>query len=226
MKNLLEKLGGFLALFLMLGWFVAQTFGGLAGTALFGAATPVRLFAGHTLAALFLLGTIRAVLSCSEKAGVTLIRFGNVQRADVLILGGMMFAGYALERLFTALCGIQAETYMQDLLSLPPWQLSLMLVTVILVAPISEELLFRHVLPGLPAEAAPKIGRGTWVRMILSALLFMWIHSQYKQTSTLLLMLWVAVVCTAARWRTGGLALPVGLHGFASILALGFHLLH
>ena len=69
MKNLLEKFGGFLALLLMVGWFAIQTFGGQAGTALFGNSTPVRLLAGHTLAALFLWVTIRAVLSCSEKAG-------------------------------------------------------------------------------------------------------------------------------------------------------------
>ena len=225
MKNLLEKFGGFLALLLMVGWFAIQTFGGQAGTALFGNSTPVRLLAGHTLAALFLWVAIRAVLSRSEKAGVKPIQIGSVRRNDVLILGGLMLAGYALERLYTALFGIQAETYMQGLLSLPSWQLALMLVTVILVAPISEELLFRHVLPGLPAEPAPKIGRGIWVRMILSALLFMLVHSQYQQTSTLLLMLWVAIVCTAARWKTGGLALPVGLHGFASVLALGFQLL-
>ena len=102
----------------------------------------------------------------------------------------------------------------------PDWlammeQLSLAedLVVSVLLAPVSEELLFRG------AMFAALLRRwGIWSAVVIPSVLWALLHVQYE---------WWVVGCIAAsgvllamiRWRSGSLYLPVGLHAAENLLA-------
>jgi uncharacterized protein len=103
-----------------------------------------------------------------------------------------------------------AEIY-QSAVFLPLFWLS-----VGLLAPLVEEMLFRgFLLPGLAARLGPAVA------VTASALLFAAIHIRQYGWVDLVVVFVLGLVFGAARWRTGSLPLAVGLHALVNLVALG-----
>lgn len=128
-----------------------------------------------------------------------------------------MFALYTTEHAYNQLTGQPVETWMIDLLNQPFWPLLTTFIVILTVVPLGEEILFRGVL----LNVFRTTGRWTiWIGIAVIAIIFAKAHSQYQNLSTLLEMAAVSVICSWARLRSDGLALPVLLHIFAAILAV------
>lgn len=97
-------------------------------------------------------------------------------------------------------------------------QTLLLCVSLLVLPPIVEELLYRHfLLSAVPYRAS------SWVAIIAvagTALIFMIAHRNYVFTSTKVLMFTVGVIFGAARVVSNGLLLPIGLHAYAVALGL------
>nr|WP_231390719.1 MULTISPECIES: CPBP family intramembrane glutamic endopeptidase [Pseudomonas] len=91
---------------------------------------------------------------------------------------------------------------------------------VIVLAPLGEELAFRHFLLNLFPFRKP-----LWavVAIVVSALAFAAIHLQYTFRSTVVLLFILALMLAYARIRTGGLLVPMAMHACASTLALAMY---
>jgi membrane protease YdiL (CAAX protease family) len=89
-----------------------------------------------------------------------------------------------------------------------------LLVAVVVLAPVAEEVLFRgFLLPGL--AAGPAGGAGA---VVATALLFAVIHLQYDLFD-MTGVCGLGLLLGAARWHSGSLWLPVGLHMAVNLLA-------
>ena len=88
---------------------------------------------------------------------------------------------------------------------------------VIILAPLGEELAFRHFLLNLFP-----FGKPLWagVAIVVTALAFASIHLQYTFKSTVVLLFVLALMLAYARVKTGGLLVPMAMHACASLLAL------
>ena len=88
---------------------------------------------------------------------------------------------------------------------------------IFLIAPINEEIIFR----GLILNIFTQCGRWLfWLGALISSTLFMLMHYQYQQISTLVEMFAVGMIFCSARWHSGGLLLPILLHIQAAIIAV------
>ncbi|TPV50345.1 CPBP family intramembrane metalloprotease [Pantoea deleyi] len=103
------------------------------------------------------------------------------------------------------------------MLSLPALPLSAFVFTVILLAPLSEEIVFRGVLLNIFITRNPWTG---YVGAVLISAVFAMMHTQYHHLTTYLELFGVALLLNLARLRSGGLLLPVLLHAEASVIAL------
>ena len=85
------------------------------------------------------------------------------------------------------------------------------------IAPLGEELAFRHFLLNLFPFRKP-----LWagVAIVVTALAFASIHLQYTFKSTVVLLFVLALMLAYARVKTGGLLVPMAMHACASLLAL------
>lgn len=88
---------------------------------------------------------------------------------------------------------------------------------VIVLAPLGEELAFRHFLLNLFPFKKP-----LWrlAAIVVTALAFASIHLQYTFKSTVVLLFVLALMLAYARVKTGGLLVPMAMHACASTLAL------
>ncbi|NER59039.1 CPBP family intramembrane metalloprotease [Pseudomonas sp. MAFF212428] len=88
---------------------------------------------------------------------------------------------------------------------------------VIILAPVGEELAFRHFLFNLFPFKQP-----LWalLAIVVTALAFASIHLQYTFKSTVVLLFVLALMLAYARLKTGGLLVPMAMHACASTLAL------
>ena len=222
-KPIAEFLSLLFAGALLLPWFAGQVVGAFAAFATVGNSLPVVLLFGHALATALLWMAVSWACKRWPKAAPPSPSVGAFSLKDAMRLGGLMFAGYAIHHIFVKVTGQRQEHYMQQVMALPGWQFAVAVGAASFLVPLSEELAFRHVLSGLPSAPAPELNVGGWFRILVAVFVFACIHRQYEFLSTFVLLIWVAIVCMWARWKTGGLALPVALHGFASILALIFN---
>ncbi|WP_258307694.1 CPBP family intramembrane glutamic endopeptidase [Pantoea ananatis] len=97
-----------------------------------------------------------------------------------------------------------------------------MFITIIVLAPVGEEILFRGVLLNVFRTTHAWT---MWVGVVIIALLFTSFHSQYQNLSTLAEMMALSAIFAWARIRSGGLLLPILLHSFASILGTVFSII-
>ena len=97
---------------------------------------------------------------------------------------------------------------------------ALLVSMVIVLAPLGEELAFRHFLLNLFPFKKPQ-----WalVAIVVSALAFASIHLQYTFKSTVVLLFILALMLAYARVKTGGLLVPMAMHACASLLALAMY---
>lgn len=128
-----------------------------------------------------------------------------------------LIALYLGEWAFEKLTGAPQEPFMATIFAKPlPGIISTCLV-IFLIAPLNEEIIFR----GMILNVFTLGGRGLfWLGACVSSVLFMLVHSQYQQTSTLIEMFAVGMILCSARRHSGGMVLPVMLHILASVIAV------
>jgi uncharacterized protein len=135
-------------------------------------------------------------------------------------------AVYLAQHAWCAVVDIPKEPYMAALyLGKTPLQIGLFLLTALTIAPLAEELAFRHFLLG----SFPHRRSNAWAAIgtVVTAFAFAVLHmSQYRYPSTIALMVVLGGLFAAARIKTGGLVLPVALHIEAVALGLLLNELH
>ncbi len=102
---------------------------------------------------------------------------------------------------------------------LTPAQIAVMLFSMPILAPIVEELVFRHFL--LSVLPFKKSGWIAGLAVVVTAALFTYIHkTAYIYPTTFVLLFALGVVFAVARIRTDGVALSMGLHAYAIVFGL------
>lgn len=102
---------------------------------------------------------------------------------------------------------------------LTPVQIAVMLVSMPILVPIVEELVFRHFL--LSVLPFKKSGWIAGLAVVVTAALFSLIHkSAYIFPTTFVLLFALGVVFAVARIRTDGVALSMGLHAYAIVFGV------
>ncbi|MBI6851236.1 CPBP family intramembrane metalloprotease [Pseudomonas cichorii] len=168
---------------------------------------------GITGAALLLL----ALIQLRNDGGIRALLGHNTGR--VLRLGvPLIVVAYVVTTFLDVTLGFGREPFMENLLSkFSTAQIILFLSMLIVLPPLSEELLYRHFLIRL----FPITSRSwQWVAVIATAALFMLSHGQYKNWPSFLLLGCLGAFFGAARIATGGVVAPVLLHSFAEVAGM------
>nr|WP_256261433.1 type II CAAX endopeptidase family protein [Pseudomonas gingeri] len=130
-----------------------------------------------------------------------------------------VIAAYALCGIAIAVLGLPREVFMVELLAnLTTWQTLIKIASIIVFAPLAEELFVRHYMLRL----FPYENSRTWqvVAIIVTSTVFAALHFQYGNITTLALIFAVGCVFAIARIASGGLLVPLLLHALAEVVAL------
>lgn len=200
------------AIVITLGWF--KVVGHASNWALFHGYANYYLMVSHLAGMLFLL-----VLVAPYHFWVAQIGVGNIWQRSSLLPTLAVVVVYFAEYSYSKLTGAGQEKYVQELLSKPPEQILALFLTILILAPVSEEIVFRGVL--LNIFRSSRIWT-LWVGVVIIALLFTYIHNQYQNISTFIEIFAISIIFAWARIRSGGLMLPILLHSMASMLAVIF----
>lgn len=130
-----------------------------------------------------------------------------------------VFAIYLADWIYGRISGVPAEQFVVTIFDKPAAGIVTTALTIFLLAPVNEEILFRGVMLNVFRSSRQWT---MWLGALLTSLLFMNVHAQYGNADTFIELLAFALVMCAARIRSGGLLLPVLLHSEAAILALLF----
>lgn len=135
----------------------------------------------------------------------------------------LILVAYAVTTVLDVTLGFGREPFMENLLStFSTTQIILFISMLIVLPPLSEELLYRHFLIRL----FPATNRSwRWVAVIAVAAVFTLTHGQYKNWPSFLLLGCLGVIFGVARIATGGLVAPVLLHSFAEVAGMTSDLL-
>lgn len=142
---------------------------------------------------------------------------GRFQARQAALFALAMLALYLGVFLTEKVMHIPNEPWVKTMLSLPALPLSAFVFTVVVLAPLSEEIVFRGVLLNI------FITRHAWTGYagaVLLAVIFSMMHGQYKHLITFIELFGVALLLSLARLRSGGLLLPVLLHAEAGVIAM------
>ncbi|EBU2048100.1 CPBP family intramembrane metalloprotease [Salmonella enterica] len=143
---------------------------------------------------------------------------GQLRNAGAPWLAGAMAVLYVGEFLLGKVLDLPAEPFMTTLFadkSIPG--VILTLLAVFILAPLSEETLFRGIMLNVFRS---RYSWTMWLGALITSLLFAAVHMQYQNLLTLAEMFLVGLITSAARIRSGGLLLPVLLHMEATALGL------
>lgn len=126
---------------------------------------------------------------------------------------------YLIGLAYAKALGIPREPYMANIYDgKTAIEISLMLLAVVTIVPISEEFALRYFLLG-----AMTFGRSAAWRVLAvigTSVIFSLLHwPQYQFSHTKAIVFAVGCVCGWARVKSGGMLLPISLHAFASALA-------
>ncbi|MGE8066168.1 CPBP family intramembrane glutamic endopeptidase [Pseudomonas sp. NPDC089569] len=168
---------------------------------------------GITGAALLLL----VLVQHRNSGGIRALAGHNIGRA---LRSGLplIVVAYVVGMFLDVKLGFNREPFMANLLSkFSTGQIVLFLVMLVVLPPLSEELLFRQFLIRL----FPITKRSwQWVGVIVVATVFMLTHGQYKNWPSFLLLGCLGVILGVARIATGGLVAPILLHSFAEVAGM------
>lgn len=139
---------------------------------------------------------------------------------SVLILS-VYLVGFAVGQLL----GVPQEKRMATLFNgLSSLESVVLIAGIVIAAPISEELSFRHFLQG--GLTYKDTQAWNWVAAILTAVVFTGMHSSYVHLTTYATIFTLALVLGWMRFRSKSIVLLVLLHGQAGAIALLLNLLY
>lgn len=95
-------------------------------------------------------------------------------------------------------------------------------LTIFLLAPVGEEIVFRGFLLNPFGQCKIKI---QVIVAIVFSLIFSFLHTQYTDPLTISSLFFFSFIASIARFKTGGLLLPIILHIEAAVLAVTFNIL-
>lgn len=130
-----------------------------------------------------------------------------------------VFAIYLADWVYGRVSGVPAEQFVVTIFDKPAAGIVTTALTIFLLAPVNEEILFRGVMLNVFRSSRQWT---LWIGALLTSLLFMSVHAQYGNADTSVELFAFALVMCAARIRSGGLLLPVLLHSEAALLAVIF----
>lgn len=211
-KNLKKLNEAAVAVAIACVWFVVMS--KVGDWALFNLPLGYNLFVQHLTGVAVLLAVIPPY-----HRWMASLEWGRAWQRTSLLPAVAVLAVYSLEHVFAKFTGQPPETWVEEVLSRPPWQLLSVFVTILLLGPVSEEIVFRGVLLNLFRTSRPWT---LWAGIVFTALLFAAVHPQYHHLSTLIELMSLSLIYGWARLRSGGMALPILLHSFSSALAVIF----
>ncbi|MGA3696056.1 lysostaphin resistance A-like protein [Enterobacteriaceae bacterium TYF_5] len=149
---------------------------------------------------------------------IKLMPLGRLQwstlKAPFLALVGLYFISLFL--------GTEDDSWVTEIESITGFAFFLFALSVIFIAPITEEIIFR----GFLLNAGMWYGNiGKWVAIIISSLLFAAMHTQYESITTFILIFVVGVVFCQIRIGTRSLIAPIVLHGIHNTISIVFLML-
>jgi membrane protease YdiL (CAAX protease family) len=202
----------FIAVILLLGWL-----------AVVGAITLWVTNYGYkdyTAFIIYLVGAISLLLlSYPYSQWISKLAIGQLKHSTSLVLAVsviiLYLSIYGIERLF----GIPAESFVSRLTNQSGGALLTTYITILIFAPICEEIIFRGMFLNLFKSAHPWT---LWSGVVITSAVFTGIHIQYHHVSTFVEIFILALILAVARIRSGGLLLPVLLHAEASLIAVIF----
>ncbi len=143
---------------------------------------------------------------------------GNDLRRPLRVGAISVFAVYMLCGLLVAVLGLPREAFMAELFAgLTTWQTLIKLASLMILAPITEELMMRHYALRLFPYERSHLWK--WVSVLATSALFTSLHTQYGNWPTLALIFAVGCILALARIASGGLRVPILLHMFAEVIA-------
>ncbi|CRG49172.1 CPBP family intramembrane metalloprotease [Yersinia pseudotuberculosis] len=143
-----------------------------------------------------------------------LMPLGRITLQDMLIPGLALLGLTAIFQFFG-----QPEPWMGSLLQSSTFTQILLVITICVLAPISEEIIFR----GFLLNAGIGFGRrGRLLAVVITSLLFALVHTQYLYPATFVsLFIFSAILCEV-RIRTGSLLMPMVLHSANNIASVAW----
>lgn len=172
------------------------------------------LFLEHLAGVLFLL-----IVVTPYQRKIATLGIGRVLHRNSVLPSVAVLAVYLIDYWYSKSTSLPPEAWVVDLLNQPRLQLFSVFLTILVLAPISEEILFRGVLLNIFFVSRIWV---FWAGVVLMSTIFSIIHSQYQHLHTFMQLMALSVIFAWARLRSGGLMLPILLHSLASMLAVFF----
>ncbi len=149
---------------------------------------------------------------------INLMPLGHLQwstlKTPFLALLGLYF--------ISMLLGSDDNSWVTEVESITGFAFFLFALSVIVIAPITEEIIFR----GFLLNAGMWYGNtGKWIAIIISSLLFSVMHSQYESITTFVFIFIVGVVFCQVRIGTRSLIPTMVLHGIHNTISIVFLML-
>lgn len=142
---------------------------------------------------------------------------GKIKQCGALWHVLAVVALYLGEWLFEKVTGVPQEAFTAAIFAKPALGIISTCLVIFLIGPINEEIIFR----GLILNVFTPGGRWVyWLGALISSTLFMLMHGQYQNISTLVELFAVGMILCSARWHSGGLLLPTLLHILAAVIAV------
>ncbi|CNK28951.1 membrane protein [Yersinia mollaretii] len=141
-----------------------------------------------------------------------LMPLGRIALRDMLIPGLALLGLTAIFQFFG-----QPEPWIESLLQPSIFTQILLVITLCVLAPVSEEIIFR----GFLLNTGMGFGlRGRQLAIVITSLLFALVHTQYLFPTTFIsLFIFSAILCEV-RIRTGSLLMPIVLHSANNIVSI------
>lgn len=164
---------------------------------------------------------VLCLLLCVQyrKTGVLAVIAGTSFRRPFLVGLSCIVATYVCGSLLMVLLDLPREPFMVTFFDdLDRGQIALLIAFLIVFAPMTEELMYRHFLLRLFPYQRNELWK--WTAVLVTTVIFTLSHYQYENVVTLVTIFIVGAVLAIARVRSGGLMVPVLLHAATEVVGL------
>ncbi|KFK96210.1 MULTISPECIES: CPBP family intramembrane glutamic endopeptidase [unclassified Serratia (in: enterobacteria)] len=143
-----------------------------------------------------------------------LMPLGKIALQDMWLPGFALLGLTAIFQFFG-----QPEPWMESLMQPSTFTKILLVITICVLAPISEEIIFR----GFLLNAGIGFGhRGRLLAVVITSLLFAFAHTQYLYPVTFISLFIFSTILCEVRIRTGSLLMPMVLHSINNTVSVAW----